>query len=124
VDAALDSDGSLVVAGGGDGVLRFWDAASGNMIWTVRAHRFAAAGIHFENDDLVTRGLTGEVSRWAMPRRLSPEGLQSIDDVLRCLPVRLDKATGNLVEQPPCGEPPSSAMLEGRDLVQPAGRTH
>jgi WD40 repeat protein len=105
MDAALDPDGLTIVAGGGDGVLRFWDVASGRMIWTMRAHRSGIAGIHFEGRDIVTRGFTGEISRWTVPRRLSPERLHSIDDITRCLPLRLDEKTGSLIEQQPCNTP-------------------
>jgi WD40 repeat protein/serine/threonine protein kinase len=67
-DAALSPDGSLVVAGDGDGVLRFWDAASGRALWTMQAHKSHLVGVHFEGGDLVTRGFTGEVSRWTFPK--------------------------------------------------------
>jgi WD40 repeat protein len=65
-DAALLS--GVVVGGGADGLLRFWDAASGARLWTLPAHKSAVIGVHLEGDDIVTRGLTGEVSRWRLPR--------------------------------------------------------
>jgi len=66
-DATLSPDGSAIVAGGADGLLRFWDAASGRPLWTMLAHKSAVIGVHFDGDDLVTRGLAGDVSRWAFP---------------------------------------------------------
>jgi WD40 repeat protein len=104
-DAVLDPAGSTIVAGGGDGVLRFWDVVSGRMIWTMRAHRSGIAGIHYEGSDIVTRGFTGEVSRWEISRQLSPELLRSVDDITRCLPLRLDENTGSLIEQQACDTP-------------------
>jgi WD40 repeat protein len=65
-DAALMY--GVVVGGGADGLLRFWDAASGARLWTLPAHKSAVTGVHLEGDDIVTRGLTGEVSRWRLPR--------------------------------------------------------
>jgi hypothetical protein len=29
----------MVVGGGGDGLLRFWDAATGRPLWTLAAHK-------------------------------------------------------------------------------------
>jgi WD40 repeat protein/serine/threonine protein kinase len=58
----------VVVGGDADGLLRFWDAASGARLWTLPVHRSAVIGVHLEGDDLVTRGLTGEVSRWRLPQ--------------------------------------------------------
>jgi WD40 repeat protein len=66
-DAMLYPDGSMVVAGGGDGLLRFWDASSGRLLWTVQAHKSFVIGIHFEGDDIVTRGFGGDVARWTLP---------------------------------------------------------
>jgi WD40 repeat protein len=65
-DATLSSDG-LVIAGDADGLLRFWDAASGAKLWTLPTHRSAVIGVHIENGDIVTRGFTGEISRWRLP---------------------------------------------------------
>ncbi len=62
-DATLDPDGSMVVAGGADGVLRFWDVASGRPLWTLAAHKSPLVGLHFEGGDLVTRGFGGDLSR-------------------------------------------------------------
>jgi WD40 repeat protein/serine/threonine protein kinase len=66
-DATLISDG-LVVAGDADGLVRFWDAASGVRLWTLQAHKSAVIGVHVEDGDIVTRGFTGEISRWRLPR--------------------------------------------------------
>jgi WD40 repeat protein len=66
-DAALSPDGSLIVAGGSDGVLRVWSRASGRMLWMLRAHASYVVGVHYEGDDLVTRGFAGDIARWMLP---------------------------------------------------------
>jgi serine/threonine protein kinase/WD40 repeat protein len=66
-DAIIAFDG-LLIAGDGDGVLRFWDMATGSKLWTLQAHKSAVIAVHVEGDDLVTRGFTGEISRWRLPR--------------------------------------------------------
>jgi serine/threonine protein kinase/WD40 repeat protein len=69
-DAVLISD--TVIAGDADGLLRFWDVASGARLWMVPAHKSAVLGVHVEGGDIVTRGFTGEISRWMLPK---PEGV-------------------------------------------------
>ena len=65
-DATLTPDG-LVVAGDADGLLWFWDAETGDKLWTLPAHKSAVIGIHLEGADIVTRCFTGEISRWRLP---------------------------------------------------------
>jgi WD40 repeat protein/serine/threonine protein kinase len=65
-DASLASDG-LVIAGGADGRLWFWDRDSGRQLWTLRSHASPIVGVHIEGADIVTRGITGELSRWTLP---------------------------------------------------------
>lgn len=65
-DATI-SDG-LVIGGDADGLLRFWDAASGAKLWTLKAHKSAVIRVHVQDGDLVTRGYTGEISRWRLPK--------------------------------------------------------
>ena len=67
-DATLAPDGSMVVAGGGDGLLRFWDTATARPLWTLPAHKSHLIGLHFEGTAIVTRGFSGDVSRWTLPR--------------------------------------------------------
>jgi len=67
-DAMLSPDGAMIVAGGGDGRLRFWDAASGRPLWTMPAHRSALIGVRVEGNDIVTRGFSGDISRWTLPK--------------------------------------------------------
>jgi WD40 repeat protein len=67
-DATLSTDGSIVVAGDADGLLRFWDAASGRPLWRLAVHESHVIGIRIEGDDIVTRGFSGEVSRWTLPK--------------------------------------------------------
>jgi WD40 repeat protein len=66
-DATLSPDENMVIAAGGDGLLRFWDTSNERQLWTLQAHKPHAVGIHFEGDDLVTRGFGGDISRWALP---------------------------------------------------------
>src|SRR5262249_27548718 len=56
VDAVVTSDGSMVIAGGSDGALWFWDRATKRPLWTLQAHRSDVVGIHLEGDEMVTRG--------------------------------------------------------------------
>ncbi len=72
VDAAVAPGGSVLVAGGSDGFLRFWDTSNGRLLWMLQAHRSYVIGVHYEGDDLVTRGFAGDVARWALP---SPDGI-------------------------------------------------
>ena len=65
-DATLSPDG-LVVGGGADGVLRFWDAASARLLWALPVYKSWIIGVHIEGGDIVTRGFTGELSRWTLP---------------------------------------------------------
>src|SRR5262249_27420428 len=66
-DATLAPEG-LVIAGDADGLLRFWDAASGAKLWTLQAHKSAVIRVHVEGEYIVTRGFTGEISRWRLPK--------------------------------------------------------
>jgi WD40 repeat protein len=66
-DATLSPDGAMVVAGGGDGLLWFWDVADERPIWKLPAHRSHLVGLHFEGADIVTRGFAGDVARWTLP---------------------------------------------------------
>jgi WD40 repeat protein len=65
-DAALLND-SVVMAGDGDGQLRFWDAATGARLWTLQAHASWVVGVHLQDGDIITRSYTGEMSRWRLP---------------------------------------------------------
>lgn len=66
-DADLSPDGRMVIGGSGDGVLRFWDTATAQPLWVVEAHKPSVMGVHFQDGDLVTRGIGGEVTRWSFP---------------------------------------------------------
>jgi WD40 repeat protein len=65
---ALSPDGSILLAGDGDGLLRFWDTASGRALWTMPAHKSHLIGIRVDGDDIVTRGFSGDIARWTLPR--------------------------------------------------------
>ncbi len=67
IDATVAPDGAVVVAGGSDGLLRFWDAAEGRLLWTLQAHKSIVVGVHYEGNELVTRGIAGDVARWELP---------------------------------------------------------
>jgi len=66
-DASVTPDGSMIVAGGSDGALWFWDRATPRPLWKLRAHDSHVVGVHFEGDALVTRGFGGELARWTLP---------------------------------------------------------
>ncbi len=68
VDAVVSPDGSMVIAGGSDGVLWFWDRATTRPLWTLQAHSSDVVGLHFDGDAMVTRGFAGDVSRWTRPK--------------------------------------------------------
>jgi len=68
VDVTLSADGSMLVAGGGDGLLRFWDAASARPLWTMPVHKSHLIGVRVEGDNIVTRGFSGDISRWSLPK--------------------------------------------------------
>jgi WD40 repeat protein len=65
-DATVTPDG-LVIAGDANGLLRFWNAATGDLLWALQAHKSAVIGVHVEHGDIVTRGFNGEISRWRIP---------------------------------------------------------
>ncbi|HEX8112594.1 MAG TPA: WD40 repeat domain-containing protein [Kofleriaceae bacterium] len=82
VDAKLSADGTMLIGGGGDGQLRFWEAASGRPLWTMPAHRSHLIGVHVEGADIVTRGFLGDIARWSLPK---PEQvLEACDHDERC----------------------------------------
>lgn len=66
-DADLSPDGAMIVGGGGDGELHFWDTETGRPLWVVAAHKPYVMGLHFEGSGIVTRGAGGEVARWKIP---------------------------------------------------------
>jgi len=66
-DATLDPGREMIVAGGGDGLLRFWNAKTGRALWAIQAHKSYIVGLHFEGNDIVTRGFGGELARWTLP---------------------------------------------------------
>jgi WD40 repeat protein len=72
VDATLSADGTMLIGGGGDGRLRFWETAAGRPLWTMPAHRSHLVGVHVEGNDIVTRGFSGDIARWSLP---NPEQL-------------------------------------------------
>jgi len=67
-DAVVTSDGSMVIAGGSDGLLWFWDRTTARQLWKLQAHKSHVVGIHLEGDQMVTRGFAGDVSRWILPK--------------------------------------------------------
>jgi hypothetical protein len=58
----------MVIAGGGDGLLWFWDRATARPLWALQAHSSHIVGIHLAGDEMVTRGFAGDLSRWTLPK--------------------------------------------------------
>lgn len=77
-DATLSADGTMVIGGDGDGFLQFWDAVSGRPLWRMLAHSRSVVAIRVDGNTIVTRGFSGEVSRWTLP-----EPKDVIDECLR-----------------------------------------
>lgn len=65
-DAGLAPDG-FIAAGGADGLLRFWDPVSAHLLWSLQVDKAPLVEIHVDGRDIVTRGYTGELSRWTLP---------------------------------------------------------
>lgn len=84
VDAVLAPDGASIVAGGSDGFLRFWDTSSGRLLWRLQAHTSYVVGVHYEGDDIVTRGFAGDLARWALP---SPDRVIETCHASACAPI-------------------------------------
>jgi hypothetical protein len=72
----------LVIAGGADGLLWFWDAATGRLLWTLQAHKSQLIGVHVEGRDIVTRGFRGDLSRWTLPN--AEQVIAACDGQERC----------------------------------------
>ena len=81
VDAAPTPEGSMVVGGGGDGALHFWDAATGRQLWALPAHKLQVLGLDVAPWGIVTRGDGGEVSRWSLPLPSAVIGAGKIEAV-------------------------------------------
>lgn len=82
VDATLFANGSVLIGGGSDGQLRFWETASGRPLWTMPAHRSHLVGVHVEGNDILTRGFSGDIARWSLP---NPEQvIEACDHNERC----------------------------------------
>lgn len=64
---AIVTKGGLIIAGGIDGTLKFWDEASGGRLWTLPVHRSQVVALHAEGEDLITRGIAGDIARWTLP---------------------------------------------------------
>jgi WD40 repeat protein len=60
-------DGALVVGGGGDGMLRWWEAATGRQLWSIQVSHGAIVWIRIQDGDVLVQGAGGDVSRWRIP---------------------------------------------------------
>ncbi|MBC7977817.1 MAG: protein kinase [Myxococcales bacterium] len=100
-DAALDPAGAILATAAGDGAIRFWDMASGRLVWVLHAHRSFVNGVHVSGTDLVSRGYDGDLARWALPS-LPVASSSAFARIVRCLPRQLDEKTGALVDGTPC----------------------
>ena len=67
IDVTPSPDGSMIVGGDANGVLRFWDTASGRLLWMMPAHRSYFSGLRMEGNDIITHGFWGDVARWTLP---------------------------------------------------------
>jgi len=65
----------VIVAGGSDGLLRFWDTSNGRLLWTLQAHSSYVIGVHYEGSELVTCSRAGDVARCALPKPAEVIGL-------------------------------------------------
>jgi hypothetical protein len=71
-------------------------------LWTLRAHKSLINTVHFEGSALLTRGFTGEITRWDLPAPSAPgTSLARFERLVRCGPLRFDATTSRLVTQPP-----------------------
>ncbi|HET9621211.1 MAG TPA: WD40 repeat domain-containing protein, partial [Kofleriaceae bacterium] len=93
LDATMSPNGLLVITAGSDGLLRFFDVANGRLLWSLRAHS-RVNGLHFEGDQLVTRGFDGDLARWEIPKQAAAPG-----QAVRCLPLRFDEGPASFLEQ-------------------------
>jgi WD40 repeat protein len=66
---ALRPDGQLAVTGGGDGLLKWWDRASGLLIRTIPAHSGAISVVSFNvrGDQFLSAGVDGHIRVWDAP---------------------------------------------------------
>ncbi|MBE2225077.1 MAG: hypothetical protein IAF02_26290, partial [Anaerolineae bacterium] len=62
-------DGSLLVSGGADGMMRFWNAADGTSIWDVSAHDSGVEAVTFAANGhvMASGGTDGSLVVWAVP---------------------------------------------------------
>jgi hypothetical protein len=56
------------------------------LLWMFPAHKSQIVGVHLEGNDIVTRGFTGEVSRWTLPSPL--DVIRACRDLERCAKVK------------------------------------
>jgi WD40 repeat protein/serine/threonine protein kinase len=78
-DVAVDPYSSVVMAGGSDGVLWFWDRATARPVWRLQVHKGPVVGVHLEDNGFVTRGFGGDVSRWTLPGTIPGQVLETCD---------------------------------------------
>ncbi|HET9893205.1 MAG TPA: serine/threonine-protein kinase [Mycobacterium sp.] len=73
----LDADaaGDLVIGASDDGSVRFWDASSARLLWTLPTHTAAVVGVRLDGNSLITRGFSGDVARWTWPRACGETGV-------------------------------------------------
>lgn len=73
---AVSPDGKVVAVGAADRKLRFWDAATGALLSTSRAHGRTIAAMAYSPDGarLFTADLGGTVRVWTVPGGVLPDG--------------------------------------------------
>jgi len=57
----------------------------------LRAHASYVVGVHYEGDDLVTRGFAGDIARWVLP---SPDSVIEACRIRSCAGTETEKWLG------------------------------
>ena len=63
---AFSPDGKVIASGGGDGLVKFWDVATGQELFTLTGHRQYVTTLAFSADgkQLASAGWDGKVRVW------------------------------------------------------------